>query len=145
MTIAFRPTRDSKFIAVGENDGFAFCEATWYMAHSLGIGPVIGETKAHVSGPGGWIYDARILSPEAEVELARLDAAVKAAQQARREYLNEKFRQWPPVTRANAPRIVPQKMTKAQANAALKAAPKPSADQLRIGRQTVSALNRTLR
>lgn len=140
MTYAVKASRDSIRIRVVPE--ITWREETWRLVHSMGEGPSVMHSKAQAGTPD-YAYDARQLPPEAEAELAILDAAVKSAIAARDEWLSAHFRTWPVVGPHNATKVIPGH-PKAEAMAQLKAAPKPTAAALKAQQKMLSNLNRAL-
>jgi hypothetical protein len=145
VTVAYVRQRGDRQVHVCSDDGASFCEDSWRFFHRMGSGPGIELKKAHQSiGLTGQVYDARVLDAGAEAELAGLDAALQAAHSARAEWLRERFRTWPPLTRDNAAKVVPG-TPKSVVARQLRDAPKPSATALAAERKTLAGLNRALR
>jgi len=131
-------------VSVTDADEIRYHEPSWQTFHQLGKGPGIAHRAAHLSLKfGDTIYDARMIPPFAESELAALDAAVRAAHIAKMTWLAEQFRTWP--LAAGNVTVVPARCTEAEAKAWLKAQPKPDVAKTAAERKMLQSLNRALR
>ena len=144
MTIAYKAHRDAINVAVAPDTECKWHEETYYNAHTMGVGPTISRSRAGARVKGNYAYDARVMPEDAADRLADYDARIRALNTERREWLNEHFREWPVVTRANASEVVPTRLTKAEATRIHKATKKPPEKELAGQRQMLRRINQAI-
>ena len=123
MRYAFKSTKASppRLAKAGEQPSWH--EATWISYHKAFSEKEevrqLPKGVAFASASTLRVYDARIVSPEDEAAIARIDTEIARLQQEREQLIAQQFRTWPAITADDCERKIPGQ-TRAQALAKAK-------------------------